>query len=404
MRRLPQLLVALALVALSATAMQAPADTHAAPHRAAQTTLTGKLVAAPAVTTRSARTNLLIQVSARTVLVRVASGTPLVNRDFARITLGALRYGAMLQVTGRYRGGWIAASMIRDLSLPVPIIHVKGQLAAAPNPATPPSSGLLCLARTVTGGASVQGLQTAAPCPAGQLPIYLTSSTRIVDQFGKAANPSDLQAGDTLTVTASLSNGRLMASQIKDLSLPPPTVQVKGQLAASPNVAAGSLCLGNAAVTGGSLPRAQAQIASPCAAGQLPIYVTTSTKIQDRSAGAASMAELRVGDTLQVTASLIKGRLTASMVKDLSIPAGITTLSGTLVAIPAVATSSAPTTLLLQAGDRTIQVRISSRTLVVNSNSVRIGLGDLRDGAQLQVMGRYNGVSITALLIRDLSL
>jgi hypothetical protein len=334
----------------------------------------------------------------------VTSGTPLVNRDFARITLGALRDGAMLQVTGKYHREWIAAYMVRDLSLPVPIIHVKGQLAAAPNPATLPSSGLLCLARTVTGGASVQGLQTAAPCPAGQLPIYLSSSTRIVDQFGKAANPSDLQTGDTLMVTASLSNGRLMASQIKDLSLPAPTVQVKGQLAAAPNVAVGSLCLGAAAVTGGSLTRAQAQIASPCAAGQLPIYVTTSTKIQDRSAGTASMAELRVGDTLQVTASLIKSRLMASMVKDLSIPAGITTLSGTLVAVPAAATPAAPATLLLQAGDRTILVRTTSRTLVINSTSVRIGLSDLRNGARLQVLGQYNGVAITAVLIRDLSL
>jgi hypothetical protein len=92
-------------------------------------------------------------------------------------------------------------------------------LAAAPNPATTPPSGTLCLASAaVTGGSLPQAAQVASPCAAGQLPIYLSNSSKIVNRSGGALSLADLRAGDTLQVTASLGNGKLLASLVVDMS------------------------------------------------------------------------------------------------------------------------------------------------------------------------------------------
>jgi hypothetical protein len=182
-------------------------------------TLTGSLVASPSTANRSRSATLLLQVGDRTVMVHLTGRTQLVNRDSAPIGRGDLHDGAVLRVTGSYNGVKVNASRVQDLSLPALTVTVQGQLAAAPSPAVPPA-GTLCLANAAVTGVSLpQALVPAAgPCAAGQLPVYLTSSTKITSRSGGAVSLADLKANDTLRVTATLDNGKLLASLVVDMS------------------------------------------------------------------------------------------------------------------------------------------------------------------------------------------
>jgi hypothetical protein len=153
-------------------------------------------------------------------MVHVTSRTQIVNRDSAPIALSDLRDGAVLKVTGNYNGVKITASRVQDLSLPPLTVTVKGQLVAPQSPATMPPSGNLCLANAAIASAALpQALMPEArPCAAGQLPIYLRGSTKIISQAGGAIPLADLKANDTLQVTATLDNGKLMASLVTDMS------------------------------------------------------------------------------------------------------------------------------------------------------------------------------------------
>jgi hypothetical protein len=109
-------------------------------------------------------------------------------------------------------------------------------------------------------------------------------------------------------------------------------VTVKGTLAAAPSqlTAPVILCLQNAHVTN-SRNSYRIQAASPCAFGQLPVYVTTSTSIHARYGGRISLDLLRAGDTLQVEGTIANAQLIASTITNLSLQRTYNTLVGTVL-------------------------------------------------------------------------
>lgn len=413
MRRFVPAIAALMLAAVPAAALQAPAPIHAAA-TFDQTTITGRLVAAPQDADNGQSGTLLVQVDGRTALVFVGGQTQIVDLAGNTIGIRTLHDGDQLQIVGDNNGSMISASLVRDLSVgAVPILQLKGQLALAPSQPTAPPSGVLCLASTQIAGVVVPRAQTltVATCASGQTPLFLNATTRITNADGGAVTMADLKQGDSLTATASLpASGQLIASAVRDLSLQAaPIIHLKGQLAsvvALPVATSAILCVANGTITGVTQSRVQLQVSGGCATNQLTLYVSAATRIANRFGTQVQWTALQVGDDLRADASInpVDGHLNASTVLDASIPARFTLVTGTIVARPSDPDPGHPGSLLLQVGKRTFLIRVTGQTQIVDRVGTPLTIADLRDRATVRVYGSYNGSQITALHIRDLSL
>jgi hypothetical protein len=275
--------------------------------------------------------------------VYLSSSTQILDASGAGATMALLQAGDTLRVNGTLANAQFTAATVQDLSRristppPSTQLAVQGTLAAAPNPVTVPPSGILCLSNAqVISSAITPRIATVSPCPVGQLPVYLSSSTQILDASGAGATMALLQAGDMLRVSGTLANAQFTAAIVHDGSrnistTPPPTtrVTVKGTLVAAPSqlTAPVILCLQNAHVIN-SRHSYRIQGASTC---PLPVYVTTSTSIHARYGGRISLDLLRAGDTLQVEGTIANAQLIASTITNLSLQRAYNTLVGTVL-------------------------------------------------------------------------
>ncbi len=93
-------------------------------------------------------------------------------------------------------------------------VQVKGQLAAVW------PSGTLCLVNVAVSAATTAAGQppAATSCFVGQLPINVTGATKLVNSVGGPITLVALRVGDSVQVAGSVSDGRIDASRVVDLS------------------------------------------------------------------------------------------------------------------------------------------------------------------------------------------
>jgi len=124
-------------------------------------------------------------------------------------------------VFDRFTNVFDSISNLKDnaSTTPPPPQQTVGTLAAAPNSLTAPA--LLCLqgAQVTNSAIAPQALTATPPCPTGQLPVYVTSSTTITRHFGGPAGLDELSVGDSLQVTGTFINQQFTASTIEDASI-----------------------------------------------------------------------------------------------------------------------------------------------------------------------------------------
>jgi len=406
-----------------------PTSTMAAASQAPalQSTITGTLVATPQATVP---TVLLLQVGGQTISVTITSGTQITNASNSPISLGQMVDGDTLQVVGEPDGnGGIDASLVQDVSNGVTTtggtVEVTGALASEP-------AGVLCLQNaSVISSAVRPQVGVVSACPSGQLPAYITGGTEFIGPSGQVISQGNLNIGDSLQVTGTLTSSQFTATVVQDLSTgvtTTGTVEVTGVLASEP---AGVLCLQNASVINSSVSP-QFGVVSACSSGQLPAYITGGTEFIGPFGQVISQGNLNIGDTLQVTGTLTSSQYTATVVQDLSTavtatttiaPAATTrlTLQGLLETTPN--QLSAPLTLCLQPTARTIRLRgrqavatggacpsgqvaiyISNNTSIMFRANGTFGLDELRAGDTLQVTGTLSNGIFTVSQVRDLSI
>jgi Domain of unknown function (DUF5666) len=182
--------------------------------------ITGTLVATPGSTPPTA---LLLQVGSQTLKVNITVNTVVVGRNDAALPLNALQDADSVRVIGRPEaGGQIAASRVRDLTrsavtAPKPTT-LQGVLAATPSSITAPTT--LCVRNaSVTNAAMQPQISTVSPCPTGQLPVAVTTSTQIVRRYNGKSGLDELSAGDRLELTGTFVNTVFTASVVKDVSI-----------------------------------------------------------------------------------------------------------------------------------------------------------------------------------------
>jgi hypothetical protein len=149
--------------------------------------------------------------------------------------------------------------------------------------------------------------------------VQVTAQTQLIDRLSNPITLANLQNRAQLQVTGNYSGVVLVATQIQDQSLPAPAVQAKGQLVTAASQGASVLCLANSVVAGATVPQAQAQTASACPAGQLPVYLTTNTQFFSSAGVAIPVTSLRPADVLQVSGVLDVDQFTASVIIDTSL-------------------------------------------------------------------------------------
>jgi hypothetical protein len=326
--------------------------------------------------------------------VYLAGNTSIVDRNGNALALGSLAGGDTLQVTGTFSNGQFTASVVQDLTQPVTptTFQVSGTLVSAP-------SGALCLANaSVIGSAAQPRLAIVGICASGQLPVYLTGNTSIVNNLGQGLGLGSLQGGDTLHVTGSFSNGLFTASQIVDVSQPRAGVvpggeelSVQGELATTPSQLSmpDVLCLQNPRSSRGR--RTLHLLANTCAAGQLPVYVNGGTALRRRDGAPSGLDQFRAGDTLQVSGIFRNGQFDASQIVDVTIQRSYTVLVGTVQFVTSsyiavlVRQSSAPS-----ADGVLVRVYIQRSTQLVIGGATTSRIYQIQSGQAVTVLAVYN--------------
>ena len=501
--------LAIALVSLLGACSAVGPLTSTAAHAAVpamasrQPSITGTLVATPQSTLPA---TLLLQVGGQTLPVLLTTYTRVQDRNEQPLALAALHDGDTLQVVGEPNAsGGITASLVEDTSTPVitppATTEVTGILAATPNPVTSPPSGILCLSKAQVKFTAIQSnVAVVSPCPTGQLPVYLTSVTRIVRRYGEGSGLDELSVGDALQVSASFANAQFTALVVKDLSIqvdyttfsgavqnvaanggttnvtalvtkveagyppfsvgttlvlplansdspactatsaiqlpctrvttgtgttngyvagtiqpsatvtargiyntqlgrfiaitaitiynpaPPATQTVQGVLASAPNTSAMPvvLCLKDTRFQTSGI-QSNVAVVSPCPNGQLPVYVTSATRIVRRYGEPSALDELRPGDTLRATGSFVNAQFTASLVKDLL----ISKLVGT---VGYISFNTNPTYFTLQVPGytRPFTIYVQSNTQITVNGTTTNQVTTLNPGQTVTVLGIYN--------------
>ena len=158
--------------------------------------------------------------------------------DGTLASLGSLRLGDALLVTGIVASNQFTASQVRDLLLfsqyiprPPVTLTAQGILTAAPSRLTTPL--LFCLRNAVVISNNYrQRIALTSICPAGQLPVTVTGGTTFVRRYNSPSALDELRAGDTLQVTGTVGNAQFIASRIKNLSIQASYTTVVGRIVA----------------------------------------------------------------------------------------------------------------------------------------------------------------------------
>ncbi|MDB5074964.1 MAG: hypothetical protein JWO42_1143, partial [Chloroflexi bacterium] len=109
------------------------------------------------------------------------------------------------------------------------VLDIQGTLAAAPSSASSPT--VLCVLKAhVISNAMTPKLGVTSPCPTGQLPVYLTASTKLVNRDGIVVALNRIDARDSLVVNGTFINMQFTALKVRDLSLHAYYVTVVGKI------------------------------------------------------------------------------------------------------------------------------------------------------------------------------
>jgi hypothetical protein len=403
--------------------------------RQADTPITGTLVATPQNTLPSM---LFLQVGSQTILVNVTASTDIERRYGGHATLSDLQDGNQLEVFGSPNAqGGIDATLIRDLSLgPVPpqgTLKVTGMLGVTPSQITLPAT--LCVQNAqVSSNVLTPNVATVSPCPAGQLPILVTTDTKLYRADYTRANLYELRAGDALTITGSYSDATFTAAWLQDGSLYQTYTQFTGTVqSVAQDSAVSAITDVTALVTALGSPNA------PFAVGAqfvLPITDSSNPSCQSPSAaqppctrvvinGAASNGYAGTGIDVSDTASawgVYNNQLKQfEYVKSLRVTASTVHVQGNLAA--PVQAAAAPATDLLCLSNVSVTnaaphaqvatvspcangwlpVYVTATTRYLRKDGTWYTLDKLMVGDQLAVTGYFTAGQFTALVVRDLS-
>jgi hypothetical protein len=98
-----------------------------------------------------------------------------------------------------------------------PTLSLSGWLRSPASPNTPPT--MLCVYKAqVTGGIS-PNIRITSPCPSGELPVYVTTSTVIVRGDGGVIPVSYMHSNNRLEIRGAFVNAQFTATWIRDASL-----------------------------------------------------------------------------------------------------------------------------------------------------------------------------------------
>ncbi len=386
-----------------------PATANAA-HSRDQQTITGTLVATPQ---NALPATLLLQTDAGTVAVNITASTDIDNGNGAAVQLSNLNSGDQLQVTGTTNSsGGIDASVIHDLSVSGSLsFTATGTLAQAPSALAAPA--ILCLAKAqMTSSVSPNAVPAVSSCPTGELPISVTSSTKLFRREWGTSALFEFQVGDTLEVSAVLANGVATASQIRDTSIQAADTQFTGTVqtvAPSSNSTNIGVMVSKTSKNapfqaGATLTLPVLNASSPnCVAPSATQFPCPVITVGATSTNGLTGTDVIVGNTIG-TNGLWDFQLNQFVwikaIKVAAPPAQV--ITGTLVAAP---TATLPATLLLQVGASTVSVNVTASTDLDRANDADAQLSDLHIGDQLQVTGTPNtSGGIDASIIHDLAL
>jgi Domain of unknown function (DUF5666) len=295
--------------------------------------ITGTVVATPQ---QQVPATLLIQVGSQTLAVSITGQTELSRRFGGDSNLGEFADGDTVDVIGSpNESGGITASQIINQSVQERYTELHGTVASINPPAAVPTTIVLT-------GLSTGGNPNAPypnPLPA-QISLPVSAGTTIT--VDGVSQPASLAIGKvmvndnviTVGVFDRFKNSFDSIEAITVVTAPPVTLDVKGLLAAAPSqlVAPATLCVKNASVSAATI-RPAISLTSPCQPGQLPVYVTSTTKLTRLYGEGSSLVEFSTDDTVWVTARLINTQLIALTVQDRSIH--LPTITGTVQSITA---------------------------------------------------------------------
>lgn len=240
--------------------------------------------------------------------------------------------------------------------------------------------------------------------------VQVSGKTQLVSRNYASITLADLRDGHRLQISGTFNGIQIFAFWIRDLSINTGVIlHITGQLSPpQPGVSPTPLCVANAAFSNTSKPRSNAQTVSPCQAvagdpSPLPLYVTASTKIRNASGGAAALGDLKVGDTVEATASFDGSQFVPLVVKDTSLQSSVVVISGILMVTSQATDFSQPVNLLVQSGNHPILVQVTGTTQLLDRNYAPITLANLHHGDLVNVTGSFSGVQLIASKIRDLS-
>ena len=330
--------------------------------------------------------------------VYLTPGTRIVRRYGEASGLDDLSAGDTLQVTGSFVNAQFTASVVRDLSVQEDYTTLSGTV-----------QNVLATGGVTNVTVSVTKVEATYPpfSVGATLVLPLANSDSPV-----CTAPTAIQLPCTRVTTGTGTTNGYVAGTIQPSAMitarglyntqlghfiaittitiynpaPPATQTVKGVLASTPNLSSAPvvLCLKNTQVQN-TLIRPNVAVVSPCANGQLPVYVTSATRIVRRYGESSALDELRPGDTLQATGAFVNAQFTASLVKDLS----ISKLVGT---VGYISFTTNPTYFTLQVPGTTrpftIYVQADTQISVNGNTSNQVTV--LNPGQTVTVLGIYN--------------
>jgi hypothetical protein len=332
------------------------------------------------------------------------------SRQFSEASaLFELSAGDSLTVTGGLVNAQFLAVSIQDTSIHLP--HLTGTVQSIT--ANGNTTNVVIVVTAFNGGSSVPvGSQAVLPlanagapnCAAPSNTQYPCTTVNTGGGTTQGYNPGELTIGQTIQATGVFndqSNHFLYISSVVAAAstTPPPTsirITVSGILSANPSQVTAPLTL---CIRSFRLPRnAPAVTSGICPARQLPVLVTSTTRIVRRFYGASGLDELNRGDSLQITGLLSGGQVTALLVRDVSIQAAYTRLVGIVgfvnpsrrhpsftVRVQSDASGRAP----FRVGS-VITVDVNSHTQIITGAGTGNNITVLNPGQTVTVLGVYN--------------
>jgi hypothetical protein len=332
--------------------------------------------------------------------------TRLYNRAGDRVSLSALHRGDTVEVTASFGYGRFTASQVKDTSFYIHTSTLTGVLVSTPQiPSTPSNTQMLL---------QVDGRTVL---------VLVSPQTQIVNNDNTPISLSSLRDGDRLEVTGIYNSVQISASRVRDLSQSTPiTLVIHGQIATplpASGQTSGPLCVANATVTAIQPALTRAQLASICG-NNLPVYLTGSTTILDRSGNALPLATLAVGDTVTITGATNLGQFTASQVQDSSQPLTLQLVGQVASPLPSYGQTAGPIcvanaqgtgyqqqeirALVVTPCGNNLALYLTNTTAVENNAGQAIALYSLRVNDNITFTATLVNGQLTASLLQDHSL